>query len=91
MQHVKIIFIHIIDLKATFYTPWKVGDGCKVVLAFFSTKHNLDLHMFFVKMIMVHNFETILHKKNELNPITKLWRKMFVSKLAKISIVQQDY
>jgi hypothetical protein len=40
---------------------------------------------------MVHNFETILHKKNELNPITKLWRKMFVSKLAKIAIVHWDY
>ncbi len=47
MQHVEIIFIHLIDLKATFCTPWKVGDCGKVVLAFFSTKHNLDLHFFF--------------------------------------------
>jgi len=47
MQHVEIIFIHLIDLKATFHTPWKVGDGGKVVLGFFSIKHNLDLHMFF--------------------------------------------
>jgi hypothetical protein len=72
MQHVEIIFIHLIDLKATFCTPWKVGDCGKVVLAFFSTKHNLDLHFFFKMINMVHNFETILHEENELNPITKL-------------------
>jgi hypothetical protein len=50
-------------------------------------------------MIMVHNFETILHEKNELNPITKLWHKIFAStifnhklstyiELAKFAIVQ---
>jgi hypothetical protein len=48
---------------------------------------------------MVHNFEVILHEKNELNPITKLWHKIFAStilnhklstyiELAKIAIVQ---
>jgi hypothetical protein len=53
----------------------KGGDSRKVALTLFST-HKLDLQIYFSKMMMVHKFEAVLHKGNELNPITRLWCKI---------------
>ncbi len=55
-----------------------MGDGGKVVLALLSN-HDLDLHMFFFKIIIFHNFNAILHEDKKQNQITGIWHKKFAS------------
>jgi hypothetical protein len=57
-----------------------VGEYGKVVLALLST-HALDLHVSFLKMIIGHNFDPILHEESDLNPFTRMWCKVYRSPL----------
>ncbi len=50
---------HLNVLKWIFYALRKVGDYGKIVLTLLSTC-NLDLHKFFSKTTMVHNYEIVL-------------------------------
>lgn len=74
-----------------------MGEFGKVVPTLFSI-HALDLHVSFFKMTMGHNFNPILHEESDLNPLTKMWHKVFrypllnhkfskFIKLAKIAVV----
>jgi hypothetical protein len=84
-------------LNATFCVLRNVGDVDKMVPTLLSN-HTLDLQVFFFKMTMCHNFKNVLCEKNDFNPLTKLWHRVFGSlifnhklskfiKLAKIAIV----
>jgi hypothetical protein len=85
-------------LKATFCNHHKIGGLDQNIPPLLST-HMLDLQSSHFKMTMLHNFEGILHEENQLNPLTRLWRKIstfaifdlnFLEyiKLAEITIVQ---
>jgi hypothetical protein len=91
-------FSHLSMLKMAFRNPHKIGGLDQNVSPLLSA-HMLDLQSSHFKMTMLHNFETTLHKKNQLNPLTRLWCKIstFVVfnfnlseyiKLAKIIVVQ---
>jgi hypothetical protein len=85
-------------LKSTFCAPYTLGESKKMILALLSV-HALDLQVSFFKMTMGHNFDPILYKESDLNPLTKMWHKVFRSpfinhkllefiKLVKIVVVQ---
>jgi hypothetical protein len=81
-----------------FCNPCKVSGLDHDVLPFLSA-HMLDLQSNHFKMTMLHNYEAILHEKNQFNPLMRLWHKISTSgvfnlnlskyiKLVEITIVQ---
>jgi hypothetical protein len=65
-------------MKATCRVPCKVGESGKIVHALFSN-HILNLQSSHFKMTMIHNFKVVMCEESNLNPVTRLWRKITTS------------
>jgi len=65
-------------LKATFCALHKVGEFGELVPTLLLA-HTLDLQVSYFKMTMGYNFEQVLWKENDFNPLNKLWCKVFGS------------
>jgi hypothetical protein len=85
-------------LKAIFCVLHKVGEYGQIVPTLLSS-YKFMLQSSFFEKIMLHDFEVVSSKENDLNPLTKLWCKVFsfpilnhklleYIKLVEIAIVQ---
>jgi hypothetical protein len=68
---------HLSVLKETFRVLCEVVDCGKIVPTLLLVQ-NLDRQMSFINMTMVHNVKAIFCEDNELNPINRLWWKLYI-------------